>query len=333
MNVAVIMAGTSLAVALVSGWYAARSRREVERLRVSSEALSRLEVATGALRLELFLETRSFARRIQHYYRESGEGRTLQTRKGADPGAYHDGGMMIYRILRPLTVGEIVEKQTLAGDLLLDPSMADMLRFAQAAVEMLTGDRVGRRFDGEDFFEGFEMAACWDVGDEGPAIYQRVRGSYLRCGAAALLAPESVDGRQAPRCITHAEFCKLWEQPHEQETGPAFHTGLTPMKATLDDFNRQRNPILWLRLVGYAYACEKFYEQMWKAMFGKRFRQRLRHPWRGRSVKFEAIGVPVARMLREVATTEGRDRPLNRYIAANADRYVKRFDEIIGMPL
>lgn len=334
MDAALALSLTSLAGVFVTGGMAARSRRASERFRVSSEARSRLQVATGTLQLELFLETRSFARRFNHYFRESGEDHSLETMRGdSRPGPYHDGGMMIYRILRPLTVGEIIEKQTLPGDFLLDPAMVEMARFGQAAVELLTGDRLGAKFAGEGFIDGFDMTSCWDVGEEGPDRFQRIRGSYLRCGAAALLAPESAAGPEPRRCLTHAEFCKLWEQPEQQpKRSRPFHQGLAPMKATIHRFNRYENPILWLRLVGYAHACERFYVRMREAMFERSLRQRLRSNGR-EPAELETLDVDVVTMLRDLDEGDEEPSPLGIFIAENADRYAKRFDAIFDSSL
>lgn len=332
MDAALTIALISLVGAIGSALIAASSHRATERLRRGREVESRLEVATGSLQLEQFLETRSFARRLGHYFKEN---RPLAARRaGSDPDAYHAGGMMIYRILRPLTVGEIIQKQTLAGDLLLDPVMMDLVRFNQAAVEMLSGEEVGRP-DGGKAPKEFDMSSCWNVGDEWSTNFQRVRGSYLRCGAAALLAAEPADRIEPRRCITHAEFCKLWEgAEHDSQRGREFHQALEPIKATMHLFDRRENPILWLRLVGYAYACNRYFEQMWQSMGSRRFRQRFKDLWHGREpVRFEPIEVAVRKMLTDVREGGGGERELNRHVADHADDYVERFDVIIGRSL
>lgn len=329
MDVAIAISAISLLTAVVSGVIAARSRRASERYRVVSEKRSRLEVATGSLQLELFLETRSFARRLEHYFRENRKDRLQTYADHGKPGSYHRGGMMIYRILRPLTVGEIIEKQTLAGDLLLDPATMEMLRFGQAAVEMLTGDKLGRGFEGEGVVEGFHMTSCWDVDagpGEQPAPFQRIRGSYLRCGAAALIA-ESKSEKEPRRCLAHSEFCKLWERPDPASKHTlAFEMGLEPMKATLSQFRRYENPILWLRLVGYAFVCEQFYERMWRLLVPKRVSQRFRHPLR-KPVEFKSLDVKAVEMLEDLSREESVHE-LNPYVAGHARDYVTRFGQI-----
>lgn len=332
MGFVAVMALISLGGAVLSGLIAYKSNRAVERFRRSNEARSRLEVATGALQLELFLETRSFARRLQHYLRENIDDHGLATtRRGASPGAYHAGGLMIYRMLRPFTVGEIIENQTMAGDLVLDPVMLELLRFSQGAVEMLTGEKIGAGLEGEDRVEGFEMESCWDLGDEGSGTFQRIRGSYLRCGAAALLAPESPDSQEPRRCISHAEFCRLWERPKkDSDRASEFHRALEPVKRVFHGFNPRENPIFWLRLVGYAYTCESFYDRMWERMARRRTLRRVQDRLAGRApVEYERIELKAAKMLRTV----GEGAYLNKYVSDHADRYVERFGQIIDRAL
>lgn len=327
--VAMVMAAGSVIVAVVSGTIAYRSGRATERLRQSNEARSRLHVATGSLQLELFLDTRSFARRLIHYHLESADDHALATERGGeDLGAYHAGGLMIYRLLRPLTVGEIVEKQTFAADLLLDPAMVDLLRFSHAGVEMLTGDKIGEAFADGRGLPGFDMAQCWDPGVTGPATFQRIRGSYLRCAAAALLAPESAAGREQRRCITHAEFCRLWEHPGDN---PEAHEAFEPLKLIVGGFNRKENPIFWLRLVGYAYVCQWFYDRMRLQIARPGLRRRARDALARRApVRYKPLHLPVSQMLRAAGDD---DAPVNWYLADHADDYSARFEKIVKASL
>lgn len=329
MNVALVMALASIVVAIASGTIAYRASRATELLRQANEERSRLNVATGALQLELFLETRSFARRLVHYFNETTDHHALATvRREGNADAYHAGGLMIYRLLRPLTVGEIIEKQTLAADLLLDPKMLELLRFSHGAAEMLTGEAIGAGIEGEGS-DGFAMESCWDVGHEGAATFQRIRGSYLRCGAAALLAPEAAG--EPRRCISHAEFCKLWENPGKNRAAAQdFHEALEPVKAAFDGFNRQDNPIFWLRLVGYAYTSKSFYDRMWGQMLARRVWRRVKDViGPSRHIGYEPIQLPVAAMLRSV----GDGHPLNRQVSSRADTFAARFDEIVDHAL
>jgi hypothetical protein len=341
---ALIAAVISGGAAILSGFFAGRARREAEELRQGGEALSRLHAATGALRLELFLETRSFARRLVHYSdtRKPGHPYPLATEREAFPASeYHAGGLMIYRMLRPLTVGEIIEKQTFDADLIVDPIMVDLLRFSHAGVEMLTGDRLGEGVRPGETLPGFEMEKCWDPGRSGSygrrlsrgqqhegasPPYQRVRGSYLRCAAAALLARDHDDGSRR-RCMTHAEFCERWEKADEH---PTFHAALVPAKRIFHEFSPAANPHFWLRLVAYAYTCEWFYDRARADATQRSRRERWVDTLRGEDpIEYTSLDIPVPGML-EAAAGDG---PTGAYLVDNAALYKDRFQAIIDTAL
>ncbi len=344
MDPAVIAALISGGAAAFSGFSAVRARREAERLRQGGEALSRLRAATGALRLELFLEARSFARRLVHYSdtRKPGHPYPLATeREGFPASAYHAGGLMIYRLLRPLTVGEIIEKQTFDADLIVDPIMVDLLRFSHAGVEMLTGDQLGEGVRRGETLPGFEMERCWDPGRRGSYLrglsrrqghegaappYQRVRGSYLRCSAAALLTKGHDDGSPR-RCMSHAEFCERWEKADEH---PTFHAALVPAKRIFHEFSPAANPHFWLRLVAYAYTCEWFYDRASADATHRSRRKRMADAVHRREpIEYASLDIPVPRMLRAAAG----DGPTAAYLVDNATIYKDRFQAIIDTAL
>lgn len=310
MIVALITAGTALIVALVAGWFSYRSARGVEQLRHAHEELSRLSSATGALRLELFLSTRSVVRRLGHYHRgPEGKPRVVETRRReGNEREFHAGGLLVYRLLRPLTVSYLIEQQTFYADLLLEPRMVDLLRFNHAAFEMLTGDRLGEGFDLQGSFPGFDMDHCWESGDERSAIpFQRVRASYLRTAAAGLVVLDP--GRHPDqRCMTHPEFRKHWECA-EQEC--EIHATLAPLTAIIDTFTPQSNPIFWLRLVGYAYVCQWFHDQV---------RAEARHA----KIAYTPVELAVPGLLASTGDA---------YLTRHADDYVQRFADIVRTAL
>ncbi|HYM54436.1 MAG TPA: hypothetical protein VES97_03680 [Solirubrobacteraceae bacterium] len=341
MLAALLTAGVSLVVSVVAGWFSRKTAQESERLRYSHEALTRLRGATGALRLDLFLAARSFARRLDQYY----DGRPtrplpLRTeREGAPPRDYHAGGLLIYRLLRPLTVGEIIERQTFYGDLMLDPATREVLRFDHAAVEMLTGARIG------EGLPDFEIESCWDPeagglgghpGNEaGCDPFQRVRSSYLRTAAAALVVPAS--GPQEPgRCMTHAEFLEHWEHPKKYRK---FHEALEPVKRTIDRFSPMENPVFWLRLVGYAYACTWFHEQVIGEVFPENLGEQVAATWRkvtGRRerLKYEPLVLDVVDMLKkEDSTAAAKPTKASEYLRDHAKEYERKFEEIVRIAL
>lgn len=336
---AVVAATGSAGAAVLSGIFASRSVRRQEEFRSSSEARSRLHVATGALRLELFLETRSFARRLVHYDRETVEDHDLSTRPDeGSAAAYHAAGMMVYRLLRPLAVGELVEKQTFDADLIVDPIMVDLLRFSHAGVEMLSGEWIGKTFEGGGKLDGFDMHSCWDPEPEGGRhrrwgrmedghACQRIRASYLRRAAAALLVPGAIAGET--RCITHPEFIERWDHPRRHVE---FHDAVRPIADLLHEFRPKDNPIFWLRMVGYAYACKWFFGQVCADIGHEGIGHRVKR-WRSRRerVKYAPLKLEVPELLDrlEGARHGGRLRADAAYVVENKKKYGGKFKQIV----
>ncbi len=343
MVLSVVAIGASLTGAIISGWFAIRASRVGEEVRRRGEAITRLAGATGALRLELFLETKSFARRLVHYWKESQSERPLKlaiSKEQSTESAYHAGGLMIYRLLRPLTVGEIIEQETFDADLLLDPTMVDLLRFSHAGVEMLTGDQLGRGFgEGDDGPDGFDMGRCWapdrePVGRDAPwrkghetadgrPPDQRIRGSYLRTAAAALIVPTSspLSDRKTKRCMTHPEFRERWESPDRHRD---FHDALAPVKSVIGGFSPAVNPIFWLRLIGYGRACEWFYDRVRDEYEAGRAAHRASlHGW-DEPIEYTPVNMDVAKMLKAAGDP---------YLNSHAEEYAERFEQIIRRAL
>jgi hypothetical protein len=274
---ALVLATGALAGTIIGNFYSHRVAQqaskdaqdlahEVEQYRQAYAAVGRLHGATGALRLQLFLSSRSFARRVAIFRKNPYEIRA--TDEDTYPSEYHAAGLLIYRLLRPLTVSYLIEQQTYYADLLLEPTMVDLLRFNHAAFEMLSGDRLGSLFGSDDPFKSFNMESCHDpkvgrppaTASTGNPIYQRVRASYLRSAAAALVVPsQSSKDDSSGQCMTHYEFLRRWESPKKYVR---FHQDLMPVKIMVDRFSPELNPVLWLRLVGYAFVCRWFHNQV-----------------------------------------------------------------------
>lgn len=230
--------------------------------------LTRLSRAVGTLRLELVLSTRSVIRRVSTYAAHPHPLHAFK-RHGHDS-EYHDGGLMIYRLLRPLAVSDLIERNLYFGDLTLDATSTDLLRFNHAAVEMLCGRQIGssadHRFlqdDGLDLEgESFDMQSCHGArkvaGRANPsAPYQRLRASLLKRAAGALIVGEG----EHQRCMRHAEFLARWEHPRRYMD---WHDQLRPVKETIDRFDATDewdHEVFWLRLVGYAFVCKWFFDR------------------------------------------------------------------------
>jgi hypothetical protein len=214
--------------------------------------------------------------------------------------------------------------------------MVDLLRFSHAGVEMLTGDQLGMGFDGDGGPDGFDMARCWDPDQErarldmppgiegaaeaGRQPHQRIRGSYLRTAAAALVFSRSgpTSDREMKRCMTHPEFRERWEHPADHED---FHEALAPVKRIIGGFSPAGNPIFWLRLVGYAYVCDWFYDRVRGEYEGVRVDGPRGHD---EPIEYTEVDLDVPLML-----GAARDP----YLTLHAEAYADRFTEIIGRAL
>lgn len=309
---AIATAVVSLVVAVYSVERSWRTSGRLEDLRHSHEVLTRLRGATGALRLQTFLATRSLVRRMG-FYVKSGCDPMRAYQQGGTETEYHHGGLFIYRLLRPLALSYMIEQETFYADLPIDPNMVDLLRLNHAAFEMLTGERIGEAIDPS---LGFDMRRCWDPdGHAGafrsPTPFQRVRASYLRSAAAALAADEE-GNRSERRCRGHDAFLEAWEHPDGDEF-ERFHQALAPLKAVVDGFSPRANPVFWLRVVGYAYVCDWFVDRV-----------RADTARRAPEVSYQPVVLPLEEML--AATGQPS-------ISANADALRAKFDEIIEQSL
>jgi len=364
MDRGVVAAFVTAVFALIAAGWAAKSSSELVRLRHTHEEIDRVGGATGALRLQLFLSSRSFVRRLRQYYNHRpNHPYPLRTKRGAPTGPeyraagltlqrmrpqspryrnllrsqwdqaseteYHAAGLMIFRLMRPLTVSYLIEKQTFFGDLLVEPTMVDLLRFNHAAFEMLTGDKLAEGFGEDGDFPVFDETSCWDppgrrphAGSKMVRPFQRVRASYLRTAAAALVVLEPTRDPMR-RCMAHDEFLSAWEHPDKGSDAKAFHASLKPVKEVIDKFSPADNPMFWLRLVGYAYVCKWFHDRVREDSERNLSRRRWERSRQAR-VHYTPEDLPVPDMLRKSG---------NQYLVDHADEYQARFEHIIDTAL
>ena len=166
----------------------------------------------------------------------------------SDPG-FHTAGPLIYRLLRPLTVAGLIVHRTRQSDLALDNRVVKIVRFHNAAFDMLTREEVLTDL-GLEFRERGYSTRQAEVTDR---PFERIRDSCLRSAADALSIPDEGDRR----CMTHAEFLERWE-----DLDPGLHEDLRPITTVIDKFDPRENPVFWLRLVGYSYTCHWYLRQI-----------------------------------------------------------------------
>ena len=186
-------------------------------------AKQRLYQAIGPLRLQLIFASRDVVRRV-----------TLHpgTNWNLNPAHYY-ARSFIWRLLRPLAVGALIERQLAVADFTVDPGALDLLRLKAAMEEMLTG--------GEALLD--HPNADW------AGQTDHLFGDNLRGAAGKLLAENGGEG-------THVlEFEQFVDEFPDLEavSGLAELADIVERcgpRATL-----QANAVFWLRLVGYAYVC------------------------------------------------------------------------------
>lgn len=187
------------------------------------EARKRLYLAIGPLRVQLLLACRDLCARItQHGTREQ---------CSTDIEQYY-GRSVLYRLLRPLALGELAERQISYADFSVDPAAIELLKFKRAAFSAFTGRTPIRD----------HPRAIWSKQIE------HVYFDNLSRAANALIIPEAHDKVRVMRFDEFENFLRerenLWQ--------------IAPFPRLLQDFQIQTKPILWTRLVCYGYICNDY---------------------------------------------------------------------------
>ncbi|MFS8933091.1 hypothetical protein [Cupriavidus taiwanensis] len=186
------------------------------------EARKRLHAAVGPLQFQLLLACRDFAARIH------GHGMHPTYSTGLD--TYY-GQSTLYRLLRPLVICELVERQIAFADFSVDKIGMEIIRFSKAAMSVLSGSTL----------VGAHPNTNWKE--------QREHAFYDSISRAidALIVRE--DGKD--RCIRFSEFALLSSDTSKRNE-------LHPFPRIFEDFSVSRCPIFWLRLIAYGNLCADF---------------------------------------------------------------------------
>ncbi len=234
-------------------------------------ARKRLYEVIGPLRMQLLFSARDVGRRTKPH---------AGTPWNMNP-ADHYARSFIFRLLRPLAISQLIERQMGVADFGVDPAAIALLRFHTTAERMLSGDDVVLQHPGVD----------WTTQS------QHLFRDNLRVAAARLIAEEA-DG---PFVVDYARFqCEV----PDPESDAALKDLALIFRHCRN--NLTQNPLFWLRVVGYAYACNQLLVAQ------------------GASLGFEKLPFPAADML------SGID---DEYISARVPDYVRTFDAIIAQGL
>jgi hypothetical protein len=201
------------------------------RLTYEFAARKRLYEALGPLRFQLVLAAKDLLRRVGHHQRSEWN---------LNPAEYY-AHSFIYRLLRPLAVCLLIEREMNYADFSVDKEAISLLRFQAAAYRMLAhGDPL-------PFYEGLDWAT----------ESQHVFRDNLRIAAQRLLE-KNPDGRLV--VIDYGRFLEVCPDPLQDPATRALARLFRPTPGNL-----AMSPVFWTRLVGYAHVCQHLVATQGKA--------------------------------------------------------------------
>ena len=192
-----------------------------------SNARQRLYEAIGPLRLQLLFAVRRLTSRIGSHL----EAEAWNLR----PCEYY-AKSFIYRLLRPLAIGTLIERQMSYADFTVDRQALDLLRFNATVYRMMTGSGAILNHPEAD----------WS------SQSQHLYRDNLAAAAAVLIIDQGDSGGVV---MDYSQFSELVKDPHQN---PA----IAPLAAIFGDCKDSlcENSIFWVRIVGYGYACKRLIE-------------------------------------------------------------------------
>ena len=185
------------------------------------EARRRLYLAIGPLRFQLLLACRDCAGRITAHGRHE--------RYQLDMKGYY-GQSTLYRILRPLALAELIERQVAYSDFSVDKGAIDCLRFKKTLIRILSGDEV----------------VCGHPKVDWSREVEHAYSDSAVVGACGLVTGDG----DTQHVMRFDEFRDEMKQNGTAE--------FEPFGRLLSNFELTSRPILWLRLVAYANSCADF---------------------------------------------------------------------------
>lgn len=224
---ATLLLSSAVVSAMVGGLVSFLSHRRLaeRQAQIDYESLARrrLYEAIGPLRLQLLLAARDLSSRVgSHHAARSWN---------MDPSGYYVKSF-IYRFLRPLSIGALIERQMSYADFTVDEQALGLLKFNAVANKVLTGS--------DAIFD--HPHADWS------GQTQHLYRDNLAAAASILIDDQPGSGGVV---MDYARFSELVENPSEY----AEIASLAKIFETCNSFLYE-NPIFWTRMVGYGYVCK-----------------------------------------------------------------------------
>ena len=225
MDITAVLLSSALISAVVGGLISYLSQRRIldrkAQVDYDFNARKRLYEAIGPLRLQLLFSANDLEARIAQHAARQWHMRLED----------YYARSFIYRLLRPLALGQIIEERTTMADFSVDAGALALLHFNATIYRMMADGKVLLGHPGADWATQTQHL-FWD---------------NLRATAATLLIAEGDDEQ---RVMSYARFAHDFPDPLAASD---LHD-LAAIFAACDT-SLLENPIFWLRLVGYGYAC------------------------------------------------------------------------------
>jgi hypothetical protein len=180
------------------------------------EAKKHLYHMIGPLKFQLLLAASEASRSIENH------GKSDECPLNIDNNIYGRG--IIYRILRPFAICELIERQISFADFAVDSAAVDLLIFKRSSYDCFS----------KPLRETDNQTEKWS-------------SDVLNQAACALIMKHS----NGDRIISFDKFSRVLDEHRYNE-------GLSQIIGIFNQFSISQFPILWFRLVAFAYLCRTF---------------------------------------------------------------------------
>ncbi len=178
--------------------------------------------AIGPLRFQLLLACRDIAHRI--------EGHGLRKAYNMSSSQFY-GRNTIYRILKPLTICELIENQVAYADFSVDETPLDALLFKKSCSLAFSGGDV--LLDHPDIdWSGQKQHLFFDTITEASSVLISQKNNEVTV-------------------MSFHEFNDKYDQLIS-------NSGLLALSRIIDGFSMSSKPLFWLRLISFGHICREF---------------------------------------------------------------------------
>ncbi len=191
------------------------------------EARKRLYHSIGSLRFELLVACKEIAERINNYGDYGWKKYTVGL------GGYY-GRNTLYKILHPIAIAELIERQIAYADFFVDEQGVQILKFQKASFTAFT--------DGGPILNHPNID--WDN-----QIEHLYSGTLKKLANKLVISDEKVASKERP--MRFHEFDEFVKNP--QSVG-----AFSPISDILEKFQVSKHTIFWVRLVCFGYICNEY---------------------------------------------------------------------------